>query len=198
MSIPEILNILLFCIHFCALITSIAAVFYFLFVWLSGRFRSEKVFPFPEIELGSKILGVALTSLWLSALPSALIDALAPDRYFSFTGIILLAFLTLISTLTLFLVLQVQDRVSKSEEAVAISASMHTGFRITAAAEAAVLIMIFLLLLPNQLFPVTLAALHPDEMLPELLSILLLLFVLTFAVTTVLKDSWLNRSVSVQ
>lgn len=193
MSIPEVLNILLFFIHLCALLTSVAVIFYFLSVWLSGRFRSEAVFPFPEIELGSKILGVSLTSLWLSALPSALLGSLSPDRYFSFAGIVLLACLTVISSLTLYLVLEMQERVTKIQ-GLATNASIHAGFRIAAAAETAVLILVFLLLMPSKIFPSTLGAPHPDEILPELLSIFLLLFALIFAITTVLKNSWLDRS----
>ncbi len=151
------------------------------------------MFPFPEVELGSKILGVSLTSLWLSALPSTLLESLSPDRYFSFAGIVLLTILTVVSSLTLYLVLEVQERVTNSE-ATATSAGIHAGFRIAAAAKIAVLIVVFILLTPSQLFPSTLAALHPDEMLPQLLAILALLFTLALAITTVLKNSWLNRS----
>jgi len=192
MSILDTFNTLLFFTHICALLTSLGVVIYFIVLWFSGRYQSAVRFPYQEIELGSRILGVALSSLWLSALPSVMFHSLEPERYFSATGIVLLGVLTLTSSFALYLVLKVQDRISRTSDYVT-NTSVLFGFRMVASAVLATFLLLLFLLTPSALYPPEIAVLHPDEIRIELLIILALLFALLLAATTIFTDNWLNR-----
>ena len=192
MSLLQILNILLFFTHIAALLTCASVVFYFLSVWISGRHHSTALFPFPEVELASKILGAALFSLWLTTLPAVLVESLLPDRYFSITGVVLLGILTLVASLGLYLIMRLQDRVTRQRNRWTRT-GLHRGFRILAAALFALLSTLMLLLVPRGILPPVYSVLHPNDILPEVFMIFGLFFGLFLATTTVLRDKWLNR-----
>ncbi|MBX2867362.1 MAG: hypothetical protein KTR18_01700 [Acidiferrobacterales bacterium] len=197
MTILETLNILLFFTHIAALLTCVSTVIYFLSIWVSGRHRSASLFPFPEVELCTKILGFALSSLWLTSLPAVLMESLAPARYYSNTGIILLSIFTMVAALALYLLLVVQNRLSQSGYG-AVGAGMHAGFRLVSAGLIAVLIPILILLLPKTLFPPAYAVLNPNDILLEVLMAFGFLLLLFWAISMMLKDSWFDRSRSGQ
>ena len=192
MTILGTLNILLFFAHIAALLTCTGTVIYFLSIWVSGRHRSASLFPFPEVELATKILGAALAALWLTNLPVALVGPLNPERYYSTTGVTLLGILTLIAILAVYVMIALQNRISESRHSAA-GAGIHAGFRFISAALPAVLILLLLLLLPGNLLSPAYAVLDPNDILPEILLAFGFLLMLFSAITMIFNDRWFDR-----